>query len=240
MLAYPWERAREAMRAARDLMDGAPEELGTFTVLMTAPPGPPFPPELQGQRLALISVAWSGDLDEGERVLAPLRAAHPPVLDVVEPMPYVALQSMLDETAPHGLRYHDRLHYLDEVSDELIDQLVVGYESAPTPQSHVITGWMGGAVDRVAPGETAFGHRGVAAEAWFIGCSGEEPIEPTRDWVRDVWDATAPFATGGTYVNALAAGASPREAFTEGIYDRLVAIKRRYDPDGVFSGNGIG
>jgi FAD/FMN-containing dehydrogenase len=240
MFVYPWARAGEALRAAREVMDGAPEELGMFAVLLTAPPEPPFPADLQGQPVAVLSVAWSGDLEEGERVLAPVREACPPALDLVQPMPYVALQSMLDQTAPHGWRFYDRMRYHEEVGDDLLDTLVATFETVPSPQSHIITGWMGGAVDRVAPGATAFGHRGIPAETWIIGCSGDAPIAPVADWVRRVSDDIAPYSTGGTYVNALDAGRSAREAYADEIYDRLVAVKRRYDPDAVFSGNGIG
>jgi FAD/FMN-containing dehydrogenase len=239
MLVYPWEQAGEVMRAVRDLMDGAPEELGVFAVLLTAPPQEPFPPELRGRPVAVVSVAWCGDPAEGELALAPLRAGHPPTVDLVAPMPYVALQSMLDATAPHGWEYYDRLHYLDEVGDGLIDTLIAGFEGVPTPQAHIITGWLGGAVGRVPAGATAFGHRGAQAEVWFIGCSGEEPVGPVAEWVRRLWSETAPYATGGTYVNALEAGRPVGEAYDDAILDRLVAVKRRYDPDGVFRGNGI-
>ena len=238
-LLYPWQRAGEALRAGRAFMATAPELLGMFAVLLTAPPEEPFPPELRGRPAAVLAVAWSGDLAEGERVLAPLRAQCPPLADLVAPMPYVALQSMLDETAPHGWRFYDRLHYLDEVSDGLIETLISGLERAPTPQSHIITGWMGGAIDRVPRGATAFGHRGVRAETWIIGCSGEEPIGPVADWVRRLWADSAPYATGGTYVNALDADAPIGDAYAEEILDRLVEVKRRYDPEGVFNGNGI-
>ena len=239
MLVYPWDRAREVLRLARDFMATAPEELGMFAVVLTAPPSDPFPPDLQGRPAAVLSVAWCGDLDEGERVLAPLRDTDP-ALDLVGPMPYVALQSMLDATAPHGLGYYDRMHYLERVGDDLIDGLIAALEHAPTPQSHIITGWMGGAIDRVPAGATAFGHRGVPAETWIIGCSGEEPIGPTADWVRQAYDDLAPHATGGTYVNALAAEGSARDAYAGDVYARRVEVKRRYDPDGVLSGNGIG
>ena len=173
-------------------------------------------------------------------MLEPLRAGCPPTLDLVGPMPYVALQSMLDETAPHGWQFYDRLHYLDEVSDGLIDTLIDALERAPTPQSHIITGWMGGAIDRVPPGATAFGHRGVPAETWLIGCSTEEPVAPVRDWVRSTYDEIAPYATGGTYVNALDADRPVEDAYSDEVLARLVEVKRRYDPDGVFNGNGIG
>ena len=154
-------------------------------------------------------------------------------------MPYVALQSMLDETAPHGWNYYDRLHYLPEVGDGFIDALIAGFERAPAPQCHVMTAWMGGAIDRVAPGATAFGHRGARALTWIIGCSGDEPVDPAADWVRGVWEDTAPFATGGVYVNALDAERPVRDAYADEVWERLVAVKRRYDPDGVFAGNGI-
>jgi FAD/FMN-containing dehydrogenase len=239
MLVYPWERAGEALRASREFIEGAPPELTIFDVLLTAPSQEPFPPELRGRRVAVVGVAWSGDLAEGERVLAPLREGTPLALDLVAPMPYVALQSMIDETAPHGWRFYDRLHYLPEVSDGFIDTMLAGFEDVPTPETHVITGWMGGAVDRVAPGETAFGHRGARAFTWIIGCSGDRPLDPVVDWVRRVWDDTAPFAGEGVYVNALDADRPVRDAYTDAVWERLVAVKRRYDPYGVFAGNGI-
>jgi FAD/FMN-containing dehydrogenase len=239
MLVFPWERAGEALRAGRDLMERAPEALGMFAVLLTAPPAPPFPEALWGRPVAVLSVAWSGDLAEGEQVLEPLRTDLPPALDLIGPMPYVALQSMLDATAPHGGRYHDRLHYLERVGDGLVDALIAGFESVPAPQAHIITGWMGGAIDRVPAGATAFGHRGAGAETWLIGASGSDPVEPVRDWVRQVSAAIEPHATGGTYVNALEHGAAIRDAYAEDVLTRLVAVKRSYDPDGAFSGNGI-
>jgi FAD/FMN-containing dehydrogenase len=155
-------------------------------------------------------------------------------------MPYVALQSMLDATAPHGGRYYDRLHYLERVSDGLIDTLVAAFEDVPAPEAHVITGWMGGAVGRVPAGATAFGHRGAGAETWFIGASGSAPLEPVVAWVRRAVDATARFATGGTYVNALEEGGAIGRAYEHGVLARLAEVKRRYDPDGAFSAVGIG
>jgi FAD/FMN-containing dehydrogenase len=239
LLVYPWEQARTAFQATRALMADAPEALTAFVVLITAPPQAPFPAEHQGHPVAVVAVAWSGELDEGDRVLGPLRAGCPPLVDLVAPMPYVALQSMLDETAPPGWRYYDKLHYLPEVGDEFIDALLAGFAETPTPHSHVMTAWMGGAVDRAAPGDTAFGHRGARAFSWLIGCSGEDPVEPASDWVRRLFEATAPFASAGVYVNALDEGRPVRDAYADEIWVRLVAVKRRYDPDAVFDAHGI-
>jgi FAD/FMN-containing dehydrogenase len=239
MLLHPFEQAGEALRATRTLMEDAPDELTVFAALITAPPHEPFPPELQGRRALAVAMAWSGDIAEGERVIAGLRTAPAPALDLVAPMPFVALQQMLDATAPHHWQYYDRQHYLPEVSDAFIDELLAGFEHAPTPQSHVMTGWLGGAIDRVGAGETAFGHRGAKALMWIIGCAADEPLAPVTDWVRRLWEDTQRFAGEGVYVNALDAGRSIREAYAPEVYERLVEIKRRYDPNGSFSGNGI-
>jgi FAD/FMN-containing dehydrogenase len=154
-------------------------------------------------------------------------------------MPYGALQSMLDATAPHGWRFYDRLHYLDEVGDDFVDALLAAFERVPTREAHVMTGWLGGAIDCVAPGATAFGHRGARALTWIIGCSGDERLDDAAAWVRSTWEATKPFATDGVYVNALNAERPVRDAYAGAVWDRLLAVKRRYDPDGAFSGNGI-
>ncbi len=239
MLVYPWEQARDALRATRDLMAGAPDALTVFVALIVAPPAEPFPEHLRGRPAVAVAVAWSGDIAEGERVLAPLRRDSQPAADLIAPMPYVALQSMLDQTAPPGWRFYDRMHYLPEVGDGFVDALLAGFETVPTPHAHVMTAWMGGAIDAVEPGATAFGHRGARALTWIIGCSGEDPVGPVADWVRRVWEDTAPFADGGVYVNALNPERPVREAYADEVWDRLVEVKRRYDPDGVFDANGI-
>jgi FAD/FMN-containing dehydrogenase len=235
MLVYPWAQARAALRASRELMATAPDELTLFAALITAPPD--FP-ALQGERVLAVGAAWCGDLADGERILSPLRALGP-AIDLVGPMPYGALQSMLDATAPHGWRFYDRLHYLDEVGDDFVDALLAAFERVPTREAHVMTGWLGGAIDCVAPGATAFGHRGARALTWIIGCSGDERLDDAAAWVRSTWEATKPFATDGVYVNALNAERPVRDAYAEAVWDRLLAVKRRYDPDGAFSGNGI-
>jgi FAD/FMN-containing dehydrogenase len=222
-LVFGWERAREAFQITRALMQDAPDALSACVVRVGGP-------------AAVVALAWSGDIEEGERVIAPLRGASP-LADMVAPMPYVALQAMLDHTAPHGLNYYDKQHYLPEVSDAFVDTLLAEFVKAPTPQTHVITAWLGGAIDR--GGDTAFSHRGAGAMSWLIGCSGDEPIEPTTEWVRRTFKATERFATGGVYVNALDLGRSVREAYADDVWERLVEIKRRYDPDGVFNAHGI-
>ena len=127
------------------------------------------------------------------------------------------------------------------MSDDFVDALLAGFERAPSPYRarHDRRGWAARSTASPA-GATAFGHRGARALTWIIGCSGDEPIDADRDWVRRTWEATAPFAAGGVYVNALDEGRPVRDAYADEVWERLVAVKRRYDPDGAFSGNGIG
>jgi FAD/FMN-containing dehydrogenase len=240
MLVYPWEQARDVFRASRELMAGAPEALTIFDVLITAPPQAPFPPELQGRRVAAVAVCWSGPLDEGERVLAPLprRAparAGPRGPDAVRGP---AVDDRRDRAArrrllrPHALpqRGGRRLHR------RAAGRLRAGPDAAGARHDGV--DGRGGRPrragrDRLRPPAGAgadVDHRGLRRRAGR-----------PRDRVGPAGLAdTAPFASGGVYVNALDAGGSVREAYADGIWERLVAVKRRYDPDGVFAANGIG
>ena len=239
MLVYPWEQVREVLRATRELMPDAPEELTDLRRGAHGAPRGAVPGRAQGGPSR--SSGWRGAVTWTRASACSRRcgrsARRPPIWWLRCP----TSRSSRCSTRPlrAGWHYYDRMHYLADVSDGFIDALVAGFEAVPTPQAHIVTGWMGGAIDRVAPGETAFGHRGVRAFTWVIGCSGEEPVGPVRDWVRRVWDDTAPFAGGGVYVNALDGERSVRDAYADDIWNRLVAVKRRYDPDGAFNGNGI-
>ena len=239
MLLYGWAQARDALRACRELMAGAPDELTLFATLITAPPHDPFPDALRGRPALAVGVAWSGDLAEGARALAPLRNRSAPAADLVGPMPYVALQSMLDVTAPHGWRFYDRMHYLDEVGDEFVDALLAAFLRAPAPETHVVTGWMGGAIDRVAPGATAFGHRGARALTWIIGCSGRSRWTRSRTGCARPGRPRGPTPPAASTSTRSTRERPVRDAYADEVWDRLLAVKRRYDPEGAFDGNGI-
>ena len=210
-----------------------------MNVLATAPPHEPFPPALQGRKVAIVGVAWCGDMAEGEHVLGPLRAAAPPALDAVGPMPYVGSRrcSTARRRTDGASTTSSTTSPRSATASSTRSSRVRG---CPEPEAHIVTGWLGGAIDRVGAGETAFGHRAAGAFTWIIGSSGAPARAHDRTWVRDVWRATEPFSTGGVYVNALDAGRPVRDAYADDVWQRLVDVKRRYDPDGVFSGNGIG
>jgi FAD/FMN-containing dehydrogenase len=236
MILHPLEDAADAVRFSRDFMETAPDELAVFETFLTVPPGDPFPAELQGRPALGLGVLYAGPVAEGERVLRPLREFGRPALDIVGSMPTVAIQQMLDPTAPHGMRNYNRSHWLAELPDAAIDEQVARHADVRSPMSLIINGRMGGAVDRVPREATAFGHRNanrllLAVSAWWEG-DDDEQIE----WCQGVFDAMTPYSTGGVYINFVEDEGEERvrAGYTADIWSKLVAAKDRWDPDNVF------
>jgi FAD/FMN-containing dehydrogenase len=230
MLVHPAARARDALQFLREFQPSAPDELTVFTGLMTSPDGVPI--------VAFI-VCYNGPIEEGERVLAPLRAFGPPVADMVAPMPYVAMQSMLDEGFPAGLQVYWRSDFLRQLDDDVIDVLVEQYAGITSPLSALLLEQFGGAVRRVSIDDTAFVHREADFNLAIIARWGD-PQEAERHiaWARGVHSAITPF-TRGTYVNYLGEEGEDRvrAAYGPRHYDRLAALKATYDPTNLFRFN---
>ncbi|MFN2615839.1 MAG: FAD-binding oxidoreductase [Thermoleophilaceae bacterium] len=235
LLLHPLERATDALRFSRDFMDSAPDEVTVYETFMTVPPEAPFPEELHGRPAFGIGIVYSGDPEEGERVLRPLREFGPPALDGVGAMPLTAVQEMLDPTAPHGMHSYSKSHWLAELPDDAIDRMVALHEGVPSPMSLIITGRMGGAVERVAPESTAFAHRDPYRLLWVIGAWWEGDDAEQIEWTRGVFDTMTPHSTGGVYVNAIdeEPAERTRDAYRSSTWERLVEAKDRWDPDNV-------
>lgn len=235
---YPIEQAPSVLRSFRDIMDGAPDQLGASAVVITAPPQAPFPPALQGKPVLAIAVCYAGDMAEGQRVVQPLREVGEPALDLVGPLPYVAMQSMFDAASPHGLHYWEKSSYLSELSDAAIDAYVSAVSQPTSPLSQALLSRLGGAIGRVPEDATAFSHRDGAYVLFAIGAwSPEDPgVERHIAWVRGLAESLAPVSTGGVYVNGLSEGGNDRvrSAYRPATYDRLAKIKAAYDPTNVF------
>ena len=236
MILHPLEGAAEVLRFSRDFMEAAPDELTVFETFMTVPPEEPFPAEFQGRPALGLGVLYAGPIAEGERVLRPLREFGRPALDIVAPMPAVAIQQMLDPTAPHGMRNYNRSHWLAELPDAAIDEQVRRHAEVPSPMSLIINGRIGGAVERVPRAATAFGHRDanrllLVVSAWWEGDDDEQ-----IDWGQGVFDAMTPYSTGGVYMNFLEDEGEDRvrAAYADDIWPKLVAAKDRWDPHNVF------
>jgi FAD/FMN-containing dehydrogenase len=225
------------LRALRELAPQAPDELGISMSLMPAPPLPFMPREQVGKPVLGLVLAWSGDVDAGERALAPLRRLGTPVADAIAPVPYVALQSMLDGGAPHGRHYYWKAHKLPTLSDTTIDVLCERTSAITAPIAQ-IAGWaVGGAVSRVDPDATAVGEREVGFEiSLAVGWPGGDG-ERHRAWSRDGWEALR-AESAGVYANFISdEGAAGVEAAYGDRVARLTALKDRWDPANVFRMN---
>ncbi len=230
MLVHPAERAKEGLHFMRAFTKDAPDELTVFTSLMTSPDGVPI--------LAFL-VCYNGPIEDGEKVLAPLRAFGPPVADMVAPMPYVALQSMLDEAFPKGLQVYWRSDFVERLEDDVIDILVDQHAAITSPLSALLLEQFGGAVKRVNRDQTAFVQRDVDFNLAIIS-RWADPSDSDAHiaWARGVHRAIAPY-TSGTYVNYLGDEGIDRvrAAYGDAVYERLVAVKNAYDPTNLFHSN---
>jgi FAD/FMN-containing dehydrogenase len=232
--------APEVLRFYRDYIREAPDELGTVVRFGTAPPLPAIPEHLHWRPVLLIGTCYAGPIEDGERVLRPLRACRTPLLDLAGPAPYVGFQSALDSTVLHGWSYYWKSTYLPELRDELIDVIVEHAFSASSPRSYVALFHLTGAVGRVAEGATAFGNRQASHAITLDGVwrPGEDFGDRDTAWTRAFFAALDRFRDG-VYVNFLGGDEHPdrvREAYGS-VYDRLVDVKTAYDPDNVFHHN---
>ncbi|HEX5506096.1 MAG TPA: FAD-binding oxidoreductase, partial [Thermomicrobiales bacterium] len=237
-LIYTLDRAGAALRAYRDFMAAAPDELTAFAVFATIPSVPPFPERLHGRPALAIDLCYAGPLEEGEGVVAPLRAFGPPALDLVGPIPYLVRQRMLDGTAPRGRHHYSRSGYLRDLPDAVIAALVAGFARVPSPLAQIFLARLGGAVARASEMATAFSGRDAAYLFWILGTwPPAGTAGPNQRWVRALAAALTPHATGGVYVNLIDRDEGRervRAAYGAATYARLARLKAAYDPDNLF------
>jgi hypothetical protein len=228
MLVHPVERAGDVLRFYRAFTATAPDALTVFAPVMTAP---------DGMKVIALIVCYNGPLDEGEAAIKPLREFGPPVADTVQAMPYVEVQRMLDDAFPPGLQVYWRAHFLSGLPDAAIDAILDRFESVTSPLSAVIVEQMGGVVGRIPAGAAAFDQRSAPYNLAIIA-RWTDPVEADGHiaWARYLWEAARPFASG-VYVNYLGIGDGAervRDAYGPAKYQRLAALKAKYDPTNLF------
>jgi FAD/FMN-containing dehydrogenase len=240
VILHPEARAREVLAFYRDYIASASDELMSIVVLRKAPPAPFLTEEVHGQPVVIIAVCYAGPVEEGERAIAPLRRFGEPLADVIRPTPYASHQALLDPGVPHGLGYYWKSEYLRPLSDALIDTLVAHAWRAPTPESYAAVFHMGGAVGREDADGSAFEDR-RATHAMTIDGVWSEPAASgaCMAWARGFWEAVRPHSTGRVYMNFLGEEGEDRvrAAYGETKYERLRALKRKYDPANFFRMN---
>jgi hypothetical protein len=230
------EDSPQVLRFYRDWIAEAPDELMTIVVQRRALPLPAIPPALHGELVLSIGCCYAGPAEEGEKVVRPLREFANPVLDLCQPKPYLANQAMFDAAFQHGWWYYFRACDVGELSDDVIDVMVEHGSQIASPVTSIALWQLGGAVARVGEAETAFNNRDAAFTFNINGNSKTaEGFDAEREWARRYWSALEPHHTS-VYVNFLMDQGEEaiRQAYGRDKYDRLKALKRRYDPDNFF------
>jgi FAD/FMN-containing dehydrogenase len=226
-LIYEWKRVREALRLYAEFSAKAPDALNTDAALVTMP---------DGNHGFAISAFYAGPIDEAECALQPLRQALPPLADRVAPISYVQLQKAGDASFPRGHRFYWKAQFLRQITEAAADALIDRFPSVPSSRSFFVFQQVGGAISRVPATATAYVNRDAAYDSfpvsiWSDAAADEENIA----WAREMYGVLRPFGMGGVYVNNLGDEGHERvkAAYGEN-YDRLVRLKRKYDPDNLF------
>jgi FAD/FMN-containing dehydrogenase len=234
---YPGDTARDLFDLYRAWAPELPAELNSFLVLTTAPPVPFLPESVHGQPVAIAMVCHAGDIGDGQRLVAPLREFGPPIADLLAPLPYTALQSLLDGLWGPGASNYFRGGHLTGVPEDAVDTVVSFAGRRPGPVAEFHLHHMCGAVDDLPADATAYAGRRAPylfniITRWDNGPAGGDA---NIGWARDLADALEPH-TAGAYVNFIGdTGADRvRAAYPPATYDRLASVKRRYDPDNIF------
>jgi len=236
---YPVDRATEVMQAYREFIADAPEELGAFFAFQIAPPLPFIPEDRHGETMCLIVTCWAGPLDEGPAAIAPLLEIAPVAASGVDVMPYPALNGAFDDLLPKGLQHYWKADFVKELTDDAIAAHVECGPRVPCVESTVHVYPIDGACHRIGADETAFAYRN-ANFACVIAGMWPNPEDNKRNtaWVRDYWNAIHPHSEAGGYVNFMGADDADRVRDNYGPnYERLVEVKRRYDPENLFRMN---
>jgi FAD binding domain/Berberine and berberine like len=231
--------AREVLEWHSEFVPSASDDLYGFFAFLRAQPGDPFPVHLHGKILCGVIWCYSGAPERADAVFKPIREFRKPLLEVVGPMPYTAMQSLFDPLVPPGLQWYWKGHFMGRPTKEAIDRHLEFGSQVPTLLSTMHLYPVDGAAARVGREETAFSYR----EAQYsMAICGIDPDPANADlitkWTRDYWVALEPYGLGGAYVNFMMdEGAERVKTAYRDNFERLVEIKTKYDPDNFFARN---
>ena len=242
MLMHPPHDAAGIARAFRDYMATAPDEVGGALAMITAPHEEFVPEPARGKPMIGLILSYCGDVEEGERVLAPMREFGPPAMDMVGEIPYTALQQLIDPMNPHGHYHYWKAEFMDELTDEAIEAILEHGMNSSSPMTATLLQPMGGAMSRVPDDSTPLGRRDAAFCFHALAQWVDEDHDRHIAWARDLHAAMASHSEPGvflTYSSDMGEDRS-RAAFGEEKFRRLTAIKDFYDPIDMFDqGAGI-
>lgn len=241
IVVHPATAAASAIRQWRDLEATVPDDSTQGALLFHFPDDPTAPSPLRGRAVAGLGGVYAGPVEEGEKILQPLRQYGPPLVDTFQPMPYSAAQRMADFLWPSGLHNYWKSSYLTALSDGAVDVIVDYFAHVPSPRTVIVLEHNGqSAWDRVPDSATAFGHRGWSYN-FLVTSAWSDPKDTERNvaWTREFFDAMHPFSAQGAYVNYLDgdAGADGLKAAYGAKLARLAALKAKFDPANLFRMN---
>jgi FAD/FMN-containing dehydrogenase len=240
LIVHPFATAREVLHSYRKLAAKAPEDLTCWVVMRKAPPLPFLPPEVHGTEVVVLALCYTGDPAEADAAIAPFRTIGRPIADVVGSNPFAGWQTAFDPLLTAGSRNYWKSHDFVELSDGLLDLLLKEVPRFPSPECEIFIAQMGGAINRIPAEATAYPHRDInfvmnVHTRW----SNRSDDAACIAWARSLYEAAAPFATGGVYVNFMPDDETQRVrtgAYGRN-YERLARIKSAYDPKNLFRMN---
>ena len=240
LVAWPASDAPAVLELYRTLAEQAPPELTLVLMMRPAPPAPWLPKEMHGKPIVGLLACYTGPPEEGEKLVAPIKAFGKPVGDVLVRRPYAQMQALLDGTQPKGRRYYWKSEYLPRIEPALCEKIIAHAAKIPSPHSAVALFQIAGAVNGPAADHSAVGNRDARfvlnlAGSWERG----EEDSANIAWARDAWNDLKSFSTGGTYINFLTADEGPERtaaALGKG-FARLAKIKAQWDPQNIFRTN---
>ncbi len=236
LMVYPISEAKSVLQQYRDFMAAAPDDLTVWSVLREAPPLPFLPAEVHGQAVVVLAILYVGDPEQGDKMIAPLRKFGTLLGEHIGVQPYVNWQKAFDPLLTPGARNYWKSHNFSKLDDGLFDAVIEYIGKLPSPQCEIFFGAIGGATTRKPTDFTAYANRD-ARYVMNVHGRWDDPADDQRciAWARAFFAASAPFASGGVYVNFLTSDETDRVRSAYGAnYDRLAQIKRKYDPDNLF------
>ena len=235
-MLWSLDQAADVLRWYRDFIVSAPRELSGWFGFITVPPVAPFPEELQLTKVCVIVWSYTGPESQADEIYAPIRAFGPPLLDGTHPMPFIGLQFAFDGLYPPGDQWYWKADFVTELSDEAIDLHVMHARNLPTPQSTMHLYPINGAAHDVAEDATPWAYRHANFAQVIVGVDNDPANnDALMAWARSYWDDLHPHSSGGAYVNMMMEEGEGRvQASYRGNYDRLVDVKRQYDPNNLF------
>jgi FAD/FMN-containing dehydrogenase len=235
LIFFAAEHDAKLLRLFRDWAPNVPDDITAALNLTTAPPLPVVPEEWHGRKVIALIAVSAGPVEEAEAHFRAFREAAEPVADLLGPMPYNAMQTLIDPLWPKGINAYFKATNLARLDDALIERLCELHQSAPGPQCEIHVHQMGGAVARVGDGDTAFPERAMPFVLNAVtGWQDDGAADAHAQWARAVVDAAGDSGTGRSYVNFLGDAGEARSSYGAQTYARLLELKREYDPTNVF------